>query len=115
MVQLNTVTRPPAESTAMPVEDRKLMAVARRIGPACEVIAAFDRKARTPGRGAWQASVIETLKRRSLSLEDIVRTTGVSRETAKAGLGELAGEGRIKAVSVGRKWFYTVPGEDEGA
>ena len=112
MVQLNTVTRPPAESTATPVEGRKLAAVARRIGPACEVIAAFDREARTPGRGAWQASVIETLKRRPLSLEDIVRTTGVSRDTAKAGLRELAREGRIKVVRVGRKWFYTVPEGD---
>ena len=109
MVQLNTVTRPPGGKTATPVEGRKLAAVARRIGPACEVIAAFDREARTPGRGAWQASVIETLKRRSLSLEDIVRTTGVSRDTAKAGLRELAREGRIKVVRVGRKLFYTVP------
>jgi wyosine [tRNA(Phe)-imidazoG37] synthetase (radical SAM superfamily) len=110
-VQLNTVTRPPVEETAMPVENERLGAIARHMGQGCEVIAAFDGKARAPGADAWQASLVETLKRRSLSLEDVVRTTGVSVAAARSGLDRLVREGRIKQVRVGKVRFYTVAAE----
>ena len=106
-VQLNTVMRPPAEDTAMPVGKARLAAIAHRLGRGCEVIAAFDRKARAPGAPAWQADLLETLKRRSLSLEDVVRTTGIPAAAAVAGLEKLVREGRIKAVRTGKVWFYT--------
>ncbi len=112
-VQLNTVTRPPAEETAMPVGRERLAAIAQRMGQGCEVIAAFDRKARAPGTKVWQASLVETLRRRSLSLDDVVRTTGVPVAAARAGLERLVREGRIKEVRVGKVRFYTVAAEGD--
>ena len=50
--------------------------------------------------------MLATLKRRSLSLDDIVRTTGVSREEAKKGLDRLVKEGDIRLARFNNEWFY---------
>jgi len=113
-VQLNTVTRPPVDSAAVGLDEGRLSSITRFFGRKCEVIQAFaGKEARRPDRRQWTASVVETLKRRFLSLDDVVLTTGVSRAAAKAGLDRLSREGRIRLVEVNRERFYTAR-PDEG-
>ena len=54
--------------------------------------------------------MLATLKRRSLSLDDIVRTTGVSPAEARAGLDRLIEEGKIRLVRFNDEWFYAAGG-----
>ena len=107
-VQLNTVARPPAEKTARAVKAAEMSSIARFIGNGCEVIAGGYRKKAMAGEDRdWQESVCEMLERRSLTLNDIVSSTGVSANKARTGLDRLVKEKRVKAVTLGRRRFYT--------
>jgi len=107
-VQLNTVARPPAEKTAGAVKAAEMLSIARFIGNGCEVIAGgFEKRAMAGDQRDWQESVCEMLKRRSLTLRDIVSSTGASANQARMGLDRLVKEKRVKAVTLGRQRFYT--------
>lgn len=106
-VQLNTVVRPPAEKTATAVKAAEMSSLARFIGKGCEVIAGgFRKQAKAGDLRDWQESVYEMLKRRSLTLKDIVSSTGVSAFQARTGLDKLVKEKRVRAVTLGRRRFY---------
>lgn len=106
-VQLNTVTRPPADASAMPLGPSRLAAIARGLGGTCEVIAAFERH-QSAVDNDWSASVLATLKRRSLTLDDIVRTTGLTLAEVRQGLKKLIEEKRIRAVTFGKRRYFTI-------
>ncbi len=106
-VQLNTVTRPPVDGRARPLGRIRLGSIARSLGSACEVIAGFESQQPTMNEN-WAASVLATLERRSLTLDDIVRTTGLNPAEARQGLKKLVDEKRIRAVTFDRRRYYTV-------
>jgi wyosine [tRNA(Phe)-imidazoG37] synthetase (radical SAM superfamily) len=106
-VQLNTVTRPPADASARPLGAARLRAIARSFGAGCEVIAGFERQQSTVDEN-WSASVLATLKRRSLTLDDIVRTTGLTSPEVRQGLKKLIEEKRIRAVTFDKRRYYTI-------
>ncbi len=108
-VQLNTVVRPPAEKTARRVLGTELLSISRFFGPGCEVIAGEERKQDVHARGeGWDESVLAMLGRRSLSLDDIARSTGVSARSARAGMKKLTEEKKVRAVALDRRLFYLV-------
>ena len=111
-VQLNTVVRPPLEEMAQGLDGEELLSAAGAIGSGCEIIPAFEKKAGVEKKEEWWDSVIATLRRRSLSLDDIVRTTGLSRDEAKQRLERLVAEGRIKLALFGNNEFYAATEED---
>ncbi len=106
-VQLNTVTRPPADASARPLSSSRLAAIARSFGDTCEVIAGFERQQSTVDDN-WAASVLATLKRRSLTLDDIVRTTGLTLPEVRQGLKKLVEEKRIRAVTFDKRRYFTI-------
>jgi wyosine [tRNA(Phe)-imidazoG37] synthetase (radical SAM superfamily) len=112
-VQLNTIARPPLEETACGLDDAELLSFAHALGNGCEIIPAFEGRSRAQKTEQWRESVLATLTRRSLSLEDIVRTTGVSPTEARAGLDRLVEEGKIRLVRFNDKWFYAAGGEED--
>ncbi len=106
-IQLNTVARPPAEKTARAVEASELLSIARFIGNGCEVIAGGFKKQATPAdHRDLQESVYQMLKRRSLTLKDVVSSTGASVSQARMGLDKLVKEKKVRAVTLGRRRFY---------
>jgi wyosine [tRNA(Phe)-imidazoG37] synthetase (radical SAM superfamily) len=112
-VQLNTVVRPPAEKTALPVAGTELLSISRLFGHRCEVIAGKGQKqAARAGGEDWQESVLAMLKRRSLSIDDIVSATGVSASIARAGMKGLTEERKVRAVTLGRRRFYVATGNE---
>jgi wyosine [tRNA(Phe)-imidazoG37] synthetase (radical SAM superfamily) len=111
-VQLNTVVRPPLEEKAQGLDGEELLSAAGAIGSGCEIIPAFEKKAGVENKEEWWDSVIATLRRRSLSLDDIVRTTGVSRDEAKQRLERLVAKGRIRLALFGNNEFYAATEED---
>jgi wyosine [tRNA(Phe)-imidazoG37] synthetase (radical SAM superfamily) len=112
-VQLNTVARPPLEESARGLDGEELLSLAHILGNGCEIISAFEKRSPEQKAGQWRESVLATLTRRSLSLDDIVRTTGVSPAKARAGLDRLVGEGKIRLVRFNDGWFYAAGGEGD--
>ncbi len=107
-VQLNTVTRPPSETTAGRLDEGELAHVCKLFGPDCEIICSFEKSGEMPAQGKWADIIIETLKRRPLTLDDVVKTTNLSHFQAKTKLKTLEMEGLIKSYLLGDNLFYVI-------
>ncbi|MDD5698158.1 MAG: radical SAM protein [Victivallaceae bacterium] len=81
-VQLNTVTRPPAEACAHAVSFDKLTEFARLFNPAAEVIADFRGVHSAPEFKAARENVLQMLQRRPCTIADIAGGLGIHRNEA---------------------------------
>lgn len=109
-IQLNTVTRPPREESSGKVDDADLIKICNSFGSNCEIICSFEKSViETPPEGEWTNIILETLKRRPLTLGDIVRTTNMSYFQAKAKLKAMENEGLIKSYFFDNNFFFMVP------
>lgn len=111
-VQLNTVTRPPVDSSALEVGSLELATISQNIGAGCEVISTFKKKVGFRDLDEWERAVVAVLKRRSLSLDDIVRTTGIAEVQAGRRLNRLAREKKVKAIEFNGRLFYLANDEE---
>ncbi len=107
-IQLNTVTRPPSEESARRLEEEDLQATCRLFGPRCEVICSFERTGEIPAQADWTRIILETLRRRPLTLDDVVRTTSLSRLQAETKLRAMEDEGLVRSYVLGDDLFYVV-------
>ncbi len=107
-VQLNTVTRPPAEAFATTVPRLRLEILAERFTPKAEVIADFQSVHAQPGFSATRDTVLQMLERRPCSLDDIAEGLGIHLNEAIKYLEELLAEDRIEAVRTADRLFYRV-------
>jgi wyosine [tRNA(Phe)-imidazoG37] synthetase (radical SAM superfamily) len=107
-IQLNTVTRPPSEETAGRLEESELTAICGLFGPACEVICSFDKATEMPAQAEWTNIILETLRRRPLTFDDMVKVTGLSHFQAKTRLKVLEKEGVIRSYVLGDALFYVI-------
>lgn len=107
-IQLNTVTRPPSEETAGRLGENELTAICGLFGPACEVICSFDKTTEMPAQAEWTSIILETLRRRPLTLDDVVKVTGLSRFQAKTRLKVLEKDGVIRSYVLGEDLFYVI-------
>jgi wyosine [tRNA(Phe)-imidazoG37] synthetase (radical SAM superfamily) len=105
-VQLNTVVRPPAETSARPLNARQLEKIRRALGERAEVVAAFDENRRPRGRGDIRQAIAAIVRRRPVTAEDISASLGRHRDEVLKALGRLLETGKIRPVSHGRKIFY---------
>jgi len=106
-VQLNTVVRPPAEKGIQFLNRQEMEAAAEIIDSDCEIIAEFTGKV----PGSFQANeelIVSTLKRRPLTLKDIVLVTGCHPNEIVKVLGGLTKKGVIKNQWIGGKEYYSV-------
>ena len=106
-VQLNTVVRPPAEEGFFPLTQPELEAAAEIIGPDCEIIAELTGGAPAHFQ-AEEKLIIETLKRRPLTLKDIVSVTGCHPNEIIKVLGGLTKKGVVRNQWIGEKEYYSV-------
>lgn len=105
-VQLNTVVRPVADESVVPVEPAKLADIAKRLGPDVEVIADFSG---LEGEGNVEANtenIFEMLKRRPCSLEDICNGLGIHRDEALKHLAHLEAASLITPQPAGDTVFF---------
>lgn len=106
-IQLNTVMRPPAEEGFLPLTQPELEAAAGIIGSGCEIIAEFT--GRPPVRlQVKEELILTTLKRRPLTLKDIVLVTGCHPNEIIKVLGILTKKGTVTTHSVGGKEYYGI-------
>ena len=111
-IQLNTVTRPPSEEEAGAMDSASLDKVCRFFGDRCEVVSAFEGAVgQVEDDAGWEESVLAMLERRSMSLEDIVKVTGMPYLKAKGRLSVMERNGAVKGYYFGDSIFYQKPGQ----
>ena len=106
LVQLNTVTRPPADGDALPVPKTRMEEIAAMFPAPTEVIADFTKAHVTKEARAARGDVLDMLRRRPCSLEDIAAGLGIHRNEAIKHVEELSVEGLIEAAKVGETTYY---------
>ena len=105
-VQLNTVTRPPAEDYALGVNRRRLEDMARLFHPAAEVIADFHGVHARPEFTATAENVFQMIERRPCTLEDIGDGLGLHHSETLKYIEALVNSGRIKQVTSDGRVYY---------
>ena len=105
-VQLNTVVRPPAEEGFFPLTQSELEAAAEIIGSGCEIIAEFAGGKTTGMFPGGEELILETLKRRPLTLKDIAVITGLNLNEISKILGLLKKNGAVKEEKTGKSEPY---------
>ena len=106
-VQLNTVTRPPAENVKA-VSREKLARIAKRIYKNAEVIADFKGDDKAGDFKIKDDDIVEMLKRRPCSAEDIAAGLKIPKIEALKHIEALIESGKIEPVKQNDKIYYKV-------
>ena len=105
-VQLNTAVRPTAHPSIKAVNLEKLRSIAVQLRPDAEIIADFP-SVPPPKEGiVSETYILETLKRRPCSLEDLCASLHISPNLAVKHLQHLEEQGKIRIENRQGKSFY---------
>ena len=107
-VQVNTVTRPPAEGYAGRVEHARLEELAALLHPEAEVIADYRGIHQEKEFTASREAVLQMLERRPCSVDDVAGGLGIHRNEAIKYVEELLEEEAVEPVDVGGIVYYRV-------
>jgi len=111
-IDLNTVTRPPAEADARPVGPERLSRIAEILGPSARIIAPH-----TPGDDRSgpvdRQELLGLLRRRPCTLDDLMAALRCHRWEAAKLLGQLTEEGVIAVRRHEDTMYYEVRKKDE--
>jgi len=108
-VQLNTVTRPPAESIAQPVPVDRLAQIAETLATHVdhvEIIADYKRPDHPGQLTAGAGDVLAMLARRPCSLDDIAAGLAIHRNEAVKYIQELTERGQIEPEVQNKTTYY---------
>lgn len=109
-VQLNTAVRPTAEPGVMPVPEERLRLLARLFTPPAEVIADFPGAEGAPSFRARAEDVLEMVRRRPVTLDDIAAGLGIHPNEAAKYVADLLRRGSLrKERRGGRDFFRAAP------
>ncbi len=95
-VQLNTAVRPTADPDVPRPPYAQLQAIAKEIGPSCEIIADYSRLGEHGEAPVTPQAVLALLRRRPGTLDDLAAGLRISRDQATSHLDSLI---RLGAVS----------------
>ncbi len=107
-VQLNTVTRPPAEDFAFPVARKEMLRLATFFGSQAEVIADYRGIHKQLEFAARRGDVLDLLARRPCTIEDLASGLGLHRNEAVKCIEQLCAEGRVVSRAQGGRSYCTV-------
>ncbi len=106
-VQINTPVRPPAESCAQPLDADELKAAAEALGPRAEIIAPVAEQVLEATAGeASEADVLELLRRRPCTAEDVAAGLGIHVNHATKLVSHLLHTGAIRAIRRQGRVYY---------
>ena len=105
-VQVNTVTRPPAEGFAEPVPQKQLQTITKKLYKKAEVIADYSNVHKQQDFSARREDVLTLLQRRPCSVEDIAAGLGLHRNEVVKYVEELSLEGKIEAKPQNQRLYY---------
>lgn len=107
-VQVNTVTRPGAEDNARAVPQNELEKIAAQLAPNAQIIADYmplseHRQCRLRG-----AEILNLLKRRPCSIEDIAEAFALSVVEAVKQVAELIAQGQVEQQTQNDRRYYKI-------
>ncbi|MGB9700265.1 MAG: radical SAM protein [Thermodesulfobacteriota bacterium] len=108
-VQLNTVVRPPAEKFAYPLSLRQLEKVKNILGNNAEIIPQLSRAEEFAPFPPRDEEILEMLKRRPCTAEEIARALGYNLEAVYQCLHKLRREGIINYRMFSERCYYELP------
>jgi len=105
-VQVNTVTRPPAENFAEPVPQKQLKTITSQLYKNAEIIADYKSVHKQQDFSIRREDVLTLLKRRPCSIEDIAAGLSLHRNEVVKYVEELSSEGKIEARPQNQQLYY---------
>ncbi len=105
-VQLNTVTRPPVEDFAIGISQERLSELAKRFNPRAEVIADYQSSHEQAEFTAGRDDVLNLLRRRPCSLDDIANGLGMHRNEVVKYVEHLSAERRLQQTQTEGRLYY---------
>lgn len=109
-VHLNTITRPPSETSLLALSHDELRDIAKRFPPNTEILSAFQKRGKHVSSGGDKERILNAASKQSVSLKNIEELLGIPSERAGKALEELVKEGKIKLLSKGGEVFYEALG-----
>ena len=107
-VQINTVTRPPAEEYAFPVGRSELQELAAAFGDRAEVIAEYRPGPEAADFAPQREDITALLRRRPCTVGDIAEGLGLHRNEVIKYVNELVTNGVLETRLRGRTLYYAV-------
>ncbi len=105
-IQLNTVSRPPAEEFAYPVLQSKMMEFAKIFGKNCEVISEGNDIFKETHYRVTLDNVLEMLERRPCTIRDISTGLGLHENEVVKYVQKLLANGKLKCVKRKEHVYY---------
>jgi wyosine [tRNA(Phe)-imidazoG37] synthetase (radical SAM superfamily) len=105
-LQLNTVTRPPAQECARAVPRHRLEQIAATFSPPAEVIAEFHSEQALKVGETSREEILQLLRRRPCSIEDVVEGLGIHRNEVLKSIEQLASAGQVVERQVGNTRYF---------
>ena len=105
-VQINTSVRPIVHAEAARVGKRRLNEIAACLGKSVEVIADFSKHSTTTSKAADLQVILETLRRRPCTLDDLCAGFGLSTEQLEPALVKLEALSKITRETIDQKNYY---------
>jgi wyosine [tRNA(Phe)-imidazoG37] synthetase (radical SAM superfamily) len=106
-IQLNTVVRPPADSKAVAVDERKMTQIKEILGEKAEIIVPSPLETGESNHDTKINDVLEMVKRRPVTFEDILTALKVNSIETERLLKALKIKGKIREQDHGGTIFFT--------
>ena len=113
-IQINTVFRPPAVEEILPCTPEQLHQIANLLGPVAELVGQphLDKVKVSQSR-SFKKRIMELLKRRPCTLNDMVQVTGISHIELVKILDTLGQSGDLQIQSHQGQTYYQFRGEEK--
>ncbi len=109
-IQINTVTRPPAETTCKPVDDSVLDRARSLFGSRAEIIGASTQTKDATHDEDPCARILALVRSHPCTMEELCSTLGLNSAQAKQALHTLIAKQAVKKTNHGSKIFYRASG-----
>jgi wyosine [tRNA(Phe)-imidazoG37] synthetase (radical SAM superfamily) len=107
-IHINTVVRPPSERWAAPLSRKEMETIQAFFGERAVIITEFDRHPLALAEKNIREEILNILRRRPLSLDDLSMGMGVEEVALDGYLRALMKEGMIQARKLGDSVYYEI-------
>ncbi len=107
-IQLNTVVRPPAETSALPVPYDHLFQLQMLFGPETDIIPSSVRKHQKQFQGNPKRAILAVIANRPVTGADLAQALGLPAKTVADTLEHLTSEGAVRKFKFKGKTFFTI-------
>lgn len=107
-IHLNTVVRPPSEKYALPLSIEELRKIEKIFGDNAEIIASFKAKRGSVYLLDTEKTILEVVKRRPVTLDDICSVTTLHRNEVLKYLDQLHRAKKVKLTEHDNRNYYEI-------